>query len=67
MEVDETDDNNNTSSNVELFTSTVWQKTLSTIVKAVVAIKFCTTRHFDTERSGYSVATGYESSIFFKY
>jgi len=29
------------------------------VVPAVVAIRFCTVRHFDTERAGYSVATGF--------
>lgn len=27
-----------------------WQKTLEKVVPAVVAIKFCTVRSFDTER-----------------
>jgi len=36
-----------------------WQKTLDRIVAATVAIKFSTVRHFDTERAGYGVATGF--------
>lgn len=36
-----------------------WQKTLERVVAATVAIKFSTVRHFDTERAGYGVATGF--------
>jgi len=36
-----------------------WQNTLDKVVAAVVSIKFCTVRHFDTERAGYGVATGF--------
>jgi len=36
-----------------------WQKTLERVVPAVVAIKFCTVRAFDTERPGFGVATGF--------
>jgi len=36
-----------------------WHKTLDRVVSAIVAIKFSTVRHFDTERAGYGVATGF--------
>jgi len=36
-----------------------WQKTLDRLVAATVSIKFSTVRHFDTERAGYGVATGF--------
>jgi S1-C subfamily serine protease len=36
-----------------------WQKTLDKVVPSVVAIRFCTVRHFDTERASFSVATGF--------
>jgi S1-C subfamily serine protease len=36
-----------------------WQKILERIVTSTVAIKFSTVRHFDTERAGYGVATGF--------
>lgn len=36
-----------------------WQSTLERVVAATVAIKFSTVRHFDTERAGYGVATGF--------
>eukprot|EP01119_Soliformovum_irregulare_P022158 TRINITY_DN7524_c0_g2_i5.p1 TRINITY_DN7524_c0_g2~~TRINITY_DN7524_c0_g2_i5.p1 ORF type:complete len:699 (+),score=201.00 TRINITY_DN7524_c0_g2_i5:25-2121(+) len=36
-----------------------WHKTIDAIVPAIVAIKFCTVRPFDTERVGYSNATGF--------
>jgi S1-C subfamily serine protease len=36
-----------------------WANTLERVVSATVAIKFSTVRHFDTERAGYGVATGF--------
>jgi len=39
--------------------SSRWSKTLDKVVTATVAIKFSTVRHFDTERAGYGVATGF--------
>eukprot|EP01117_Protostelium_nocturnum_P007589 TRINITY_DN2719_c0_g1_i1.p1 TRINITY_DN2719_c0_g1~~TRINITY_DN2719_c0_g1_i1.p1 ORF type:complete len:1013 (+),score=348.65 TRINITY_DN2719_c0_g1_i1:181-3219(+) len=39
--------------------SSSWQRTLDRAVPAVVAIRFCTVRHFDTERASFSVATGF--------
>ncbi|PRP82453.1 pro-apoptotic serine protease [Planoprotostelium fungivorum] len=39
--------------------SETWQRTLDRVVSAVVAIRFCTVRHFDTERASFSVATGF--------
>jgi len=39
--------------------SSRWSKTLDKIVTATVSIKFSTVRHFDTERAGYGVATGF--------
>ncbi len=39
--------------------TTQWQKILHKVVPAVVSLKMCTVRAFDTERPGFSQATGF--------